>query len=389
MPEPIKPITPDISPDGVPLQPEATAKVDAPALTITPPVDKPTEAAPVIPEVKVEDKPEVTLDDFLDAGATHKEPAKKEDSAPVIPDVKPPVKLVVEPTAPVKPLARDFSDIDVEHKEAFERMSNEAFNKLKPLYLDRKQKIAELNAAQQKVTELEKGIVKIPESYYEHPNAVVLTPEFEAASNDAQLANGIQQHWENQLTAIREGAVEFENLGFDNKNNVIKTKVPADAKAEAYVLRALGEANNYAIGRKANLQAIVNTHKSKVGEAIGQLSAFEKQSFSAFDKPENENLRTLVEATKKTFHPSFANNPLLSGYSKSLVAIQQLVGIIQQLQAKVGAPTAPSTNGAPPAPIVPSDQRKAGPTAGSAGGGGGGAVIPEVTMDDFNAVKNN
>src|SRR5436305_1763019 len=89
-------------------------------------------------------------------------------------------------------------------------------------------KAGEPKVKEQQITELTANLEKakkggIPDSYYEHPNAYVLSPEFTTSSQRVSAAQTILNHWQEQYTELRGGAAEIMDIGYDANGNLVET----------------------------------------------------------------------------------------------------------------------------------------------------------------------
>lgn len=329
--------------DGIPSAEAKPTKVE----------DKPIKIE-VKPEDKVEDK--IKIDD------------KVEDKSKVVPQQK------------VDTDGRDYSEFSDDEKGLFKRMSNEAFNKLKPVYLEHKALKSQLEETNKKLEEAQKGIVKLPDNYYEHPQGFILTPDFMSAQSDVNRAEQVFNHWSSQLEKVREGAKEIELLGVDqNGNFTITSKIPADTTAEIKLQSYFNFAQQQLMNAQASVHSLARNHTTRYTSELNTLKDYEKRAFAAFEDPKNKaNLEPLVKSTLEVLPPAFRANPLATMVSKALVTISHLAGIINHLQNtkdKVEDKT-----------VV-----KGGPSAAEAAGDGGGGNKDkenEVSIDDFNRVKS-
>lgn len=373
----------DITPDGLPV-----ATTAAPPSSHVAPASAPSQASDSVPvdSVTTANPEEGTVDDddgsakdlnfesFIDAKSTVTEPKvvtspTKTTTPAATPATTPAAK--VEPAAPSN--ARDVSDLDDEDKPLFKQMSNEAFNKLKPI-------VKEHKALKQQVEQLKQG--RVPESYYEHPDAYILTPEFRSAAENVQRANLIYNHWVNQLQAVREGAREFDYLDTDPKTGqyVVSQKIAADVKSETQLLTYVNYAQNLMMNARAGLQQVQAGYNNYHAQAVNAIKQQENQYFSAFDKPENKDTYApLIRQQLEIIPPSFRSSPIAMAYAKSLVLNGVLAKLLNQAATKVGTSiTAKAT------PKHPAAQ----PTAGEAAGeGGGNGKSADVSFEDFSKIK--
>lgn len=347
-----------ITPDGIPLKAE-TPKVETTS-EVKPEIKE--EVKPEVKEEKQED-PDFDLSAFDAIKNSNILPLPKKEE--VKPDSKPEVKV------------RDLADIAPEHQPLFKQMSNEAFEKLKPIYLENKKTKEELAKRAQEVEALKAN--RLPDNYYEHPESVVLLPEYKETSRALSIAKSASDHWTRQFQAIEEGAEEIDELDMDEQGRLFvpgKTKVTPLLRAE--IIKRMGGAENVVREMQGRVENLVTGHKAKHSEAVGWLKNYETSLFPLFDKPEGEKFKPVIQDTINRFPTAFRSNPLLPFLAKSMLTIQNLVQIANGMKAQLEkAPKVPSTE---KQNLGPSSQDTIVDVSSKDKGG-------DVTMDDFNRVK--
>lgn len=392
----------EITPDGNPIQQSAAPQPTA--RTEPQPINKPaaeTEVEPTVIEKPSTEEPKNTdftdflkvRDDLVDEPKIIEKPEEKEPEVETVP------KDETTPVVPVKEQhkqtdARDYSDLDESEAKIFRAMSNEAFNKLKPAYIERKQLKTELADLKKKNEDLSKGIVQIPDSYYEHPNGFVLTPEFETVSAKLSLSQQILNHWEQQAQKIAEGSTDYDMLGIQNGQLIITGKVPADKSAEYTVQKYIRHADTQLTKQQVALEQLSTQFKSKNQEAKNWLDNFSKQTFGIFyDAEKGKTFEPVLQQVIKAFPPAYRNNPLAHDFARALIVLNQATGMLKELQDKtVEHPIKTKQEVIKKTRdgkiIDLNDRKKAGPTASDTGGASTETTNgSEVTFDDFEKVK--
>lgn len=392
------PSTAEISPDGV-ITP-STTEASAVQPRASEPAQIPSEPAQTTPAASA-DEPEFSLDAFelakhssekakpAEVKKTESEVEVEEKLTPAAADAKSktPAKVATSQKLPTTP--RDLSDVADEDKPLFERMSNDAFNKFKPIYKAHKELSAKAEAdakalaeKEALITQLKTGLVPVPESYYENENAFVLTPEFTQAADAVNLAESVRNHWANQLSAIAAGEKTYIGLVKDAQGNIRPTMpIPVDANTERQLQNNLAYTTEQVGQRKAALDSVATSFKAKAKEASGWLTNWEKGVFPIFEKPEGKESMEQAKDLISKFPPAYRNNPLVNALAKSLVLNNKFVQIIQASQAKTATSTTPQAKAAKTT-RAPSLEEVHGD------GGAAGNNDAEVTMDDFNKLKN-
>lgn len=290
-----------------------------------------------------------------------------------------------QPQAKVAPKAdktdnRDFTGIPIELVPHFKRMGNDAYNTLKPIFLKQQEEIA---ARDGKIKDLQVG--KIPDSYYEHERAYVLTPEFESAlhsNNEAQL---VYKHWEEQLNNVREGAKTYRTIVRNDKGQLAYgQELPADARAETQLMSLFTGAHNQLMTMGGKLQAVQESFKGNYSNAKQWVEDISDNTFSAFKDEKGPMAIAAKEYVNKTLPSVFRNNPLAGVLARSLVTNAEMYKLL--LAAKKHMDENGGMGKGKAAAKVASTRQ---PTNSDINnyGGSKGASDSEVTMDMFNAVK--
>lgn len=276
-----------------------------------------------IPEAKkeVEKKEEAKVED------------KKEDKK-TVPTTKPP--RLPDVTLPQKrdKEARDYSDLNTEEVEMFKKMGNEAYAKIYPMYKEHKK-------LQAKVVELEKASqdksVKLPDNYYEHPEAYVLHPTHTALTKKYETAQAIEQYWESQLALIKEGK-DWKMLTMDKDGNFVQSEpIAADGNADARVTKYLSQAMNQTAAIQADYKNFVDNFQNINKEVVGYVKNLEKTYFPFYDdaeltKPGMEPVKEIIDKAREALHPALKNNVLTPFLSKAYALILTMQQKITDLQ---------------------------------------------------------
>src|SRR6266404_5543209 len=188
---------------------EATKKInfndflDAAAIDKTPLVDKTTEKKKSVA---------TKLETGLEEKSVENEPViKEEEEKKQEVGVKTPTKTFKDKQG-LQP--RDVTGIPVELTEHFKNeMSRPAYEKIKPLIIERQQLLDSKKELEEKINKLKEG--GPPDSYYEHPAGFILTPDY---ANGLQTVNQAQQfvnHWEGQFQKVKSGSATYNTLNYD------------------------------------------------------------------------------------------------------------------------------------------------------------------------------
>jgi len=387
----------EISPDGIPAGEVAPVVETGGAVTTETTTE--TQAA-AEPEVSFEDFASLKDQPLMSKAGDKKPEEKKEEEVKVEGEVKtddkageqPPKEgKESEPNKAGQPLAtaskkgvvaRDYSGLPENMVPLFKTMGNQAFDALKPFYMEAVKAQAELAEFKKNPPVADKNA--IPASYYEHPEAYTLTPEYSAAANAAQESQLVLEHWRSQLDAVRNGATEYQTLARDpqTKQLVYGQNQKVDQRTQSYIENIFFNANNQAGTYQQKLAAVRAEYTSKHTALVNDIRGWEKKFFDVF---ENEK-HPLVPAYKDTlakFPAGVQNNVLAAPLAKALTSLTALINIVTELK-KTGGKVEPTTEEKKVAA-----QKKAGPTSGGASGAEETNGKDDVTLDDFNKVKES
>lgn len=314
----------------------------------------------------------VSLDDFLtvkDGEAPKKEEVKTEVKTE---DKVPPETKIVDKKGP-----RDVSDLDEKYQSFFKKdMSNKAYETLKPIVLEHKKLKEDLAAKEAELAEAKKGA--LPDSYYDNPKSILLAPEYENLVDLVDQAQLVSDHWKKQLVAVRKGDNKYQHLMKDAKGQFVLKETDVTDETETELQEILGFASNQTQKFQGKLEALIESHSTKVKDSVAAIKQMTLSTFPIFDHPEKgKALKPIVDDVIRKFPAVIRNSPAAELLARSLVTNHKLSEILQGFKAASGkVATNKSTT-------VKDDKRRAGPTAGEATGGGKGNGEPEVSVDDF------
>lgn len=360
---------PDIAAEQAALAAGAAAATQQTEQVVATQVEEPkseelTPAAKQAIEAEKAENELTSFDDFLKQKNTGDKPPATEATTTAKVDKVAPASKSVE--AATKTVERDFTGIAPEHQHLFKQMSNDAFNTLKAEYIENR-------TLKQQLADVKKG--GIPESYLEHEQAYVLTPEFAQQSERVTDAETIHQHYTSQLQALRGGAEEYTILQRNAQGQLV---VSAPIKADRGTIDQMADVRQSAyqqlLTAQAQLNAVGATHRQRATEYRQQLSDFDAKAFPVFkDKPE---LKAMVDDTiQKVLPKPYQNNPLAALFAKAVIIMTEQGKLLAQKQT--------TTQAAVPA-------KTASPSAAEIASGGASSTSgakEEVTMDMFQKAK--
>lgn len=358
-----------------PATPAATAVV-----AIAEPATVPKAGEELSPAAKqaalADDQGEISLDMFK--AQSNRSKQKAPDSATKLEATQ---AASTQATQAALPATRDVSVLPQEYQEAAKKMSNEAFGIFTKLVEERK-------TLGEQLSEAKKGA--LPDSYFEHEQAYVLTPEFATASDNVTQAETVLNHWSQQADALAAGADSYTTLVQGANGQLVQSApIKADRTTVNQINRAVTWAQQQYMTAQASLQAVGQTHKARAAETKNWVDNFERSAFKVFDeKPE---YKALVSDTKaKLLHKSLHGNILANAFAKAVILLDHQARALAQQTAGGAAPAATQqpVKAAAQQPVKAAAQ----PSAAAIAGGGVATVAKagsneDVTMDDFYKAK--
>ena len=282
-------------------------------------------------EVHIEDTPASDENPFAI-------PAKKDEPKPAEADPEPP-KPGDKHAEPNAHRSRDYSKFHPDDAAILKKLPNELYAKYSvelPKLREQAKKAAELEA---KLTETAKG----PQYLHEHPEAVVLTPEYRTAVNDLQQTEFEAQHYREQLLKIRRGESWKTIDGWTKEGQPVygaERKAPEgntiDLEADVAVSGAYNKLLRDADGLKTQLSSLVSSHSTRAQRVVEEVRTSTRKLFPdiELDKLEGED-KQVAEIIKKAIHPAFANHPQSEPLIYAGVQITRMRRMLLETQEKL------------------------------------------------------
>lgn len=219
--------------------------------------------------------------------------------------------------------ARDYSDLDEAEKQIFQRMSNDAYNKLLPIYKEHKE-------LKPKFEKLQKDASSYKDArWYDHENAYMLSPE---VSNLQTQYNNLQfeeKYWQDQLAKLRAGQ-PANRLIIQNNQYGAGDEMPAGGQAEAEVLSNLQKAQIYQQQIMQNMQGFAENFKGRYKTMQQQLSDYGTKLFGQLP-PELDNK---AKAVLESFPAEVRGRAEYNLLSKAAVVINALMARLNEVERR-------------------------------------------------------
>ncbi len=285
---------------------------------------------------KEEHEDKIRLSDFdelinkIDNTETNNEKGDKEKTAER--------NLVKEEKVPKQ---RDYSIFSEEEQKLFKGTSNEVYEYLKnvlPKLKETESKYNELLNKQQQQSQPQQQPQQTqskPTSFYDHPDAYLLSDEYRNTAMKYQMSNAEEQHWTEQLQRLRSGETKLTDfLGYDDKGNPkfseIEIKPDMVSKAEVQLIKNIQAANYAKQNTLQELSKYTETHKKNYSDSISKIKEMENNFLSMYNEksPRYKDIQTFIN----NIPPAFHNDPLLSPMSKMYAMILDLIDIAKKMK---------------------------------------------------------
>lgn len=252
-----------------------------------------------------------------------------------------------------KAKGRDYSIFSQEEQALVKTAPNALFNHLKDVLPKLRTENATLKT---ELDNAKKGIVKVPDSWNEHPDAYVLTPEYRQFRQAHAMVSEEEAHWLEQLENVENGRAWNGITGRDEAGNLIKDKEVADnsVRSKDYINQQLALARQYKgqfsakvgdlkTNHQKNYQGAVNTIREGV-KTYCPWTTDEKLLATEieFENPETKKIEkasigNTIKAAYNILPPVFRSHPLAEVFANTFVvnAIAQQKLRLLQGQVKV------------------------------------------------------
>jgi len=345
-------------------------------------VDLGRKNAPAAPDASAH---EIDFDDmeFVDKPAPNgKAPAKAEQGKPadeVDPSFEPEIPAdeetdteeTEEPADPADnliPAKRDYSKLDPEVAKIARKLPNK-------LYAEFKDKLQEWKTAANDAVKLKEENARLtkeaPRYLAEHSEAYKLAPQFKEASELYSDAAYEENHWRQQLIAIKSGQPWTKLKGYREDGSPITEPQPApedgnlDVSSEVEVAQLLQAAGTMKARARQATQQFVAAHKEFHGSAMRQADEAYQKFFPNL-KPETytKEEQNYAKSVDNLIPPAFKDHPLSRFMAPAFISVRRVVAYAKKLEDQIAASKSKTL------PTMP--RRSA---ASAAGGSRGGEIV--------------
>jgi hypothetical protein len=226
--------------------------------------------------------------------------------------------------------ARKFDGLADDEITLFKNMSQEAYNRLYPMFLDHKK-------SEERIKELETAAVTADQRrWYEEPNAYQLHPDYAAATATDSNLNTELSFWQEQLAAVEDNK-PWNQLVYNDSNGkreYIRGEVQdPSSMAKAQILSNISQCQQY---KSTNANRIANIQQNFAGKYKSyndSLSNADKTMFGKLELDKNPELNNTYNEWLAQFPKEFRGQLPYQMLAKSAAVITGLVKKLRETEA--------------------------------------------------------
>lgn len=237
---------------------------------------------------------------------------------------QPPTPQLSTPQA--KP-SRDYSGLSPEEVRLFKAMSNEAYEKLLPIYKNSKNppENIELKTLKEQLEAQQKS------RWYDHEQAYTLSPDYAAVKSNLDDLTFEENYWQQQL-AKAEAGEPVQILTKKNPDGTYTASDPMEVtpQIKAQLIASLTKAAQFKTTVQDRLQGLQSSYSNNWKSYQSNLERVDKEAFSKLDMA-HAGVKAEYENWLNKFPVETRGQLQTQMLAKSMVVIQ---GLIQQLNQK-------------------------------------------------------
>lgn len=252
---------------------------------------------------------------------------------------------------------RDYSPFDPDEVKALKKLPNREFSLVAPLLAKYKTERTELVDLRTKNTELLGQLAGkgIPQSWYEHPQAYTLTPEYGQIASTYNRLSTEQAHYQQQLELAAAGEEWTYITGYQKDGTPLySSPIAGGPKAQGALMGILSQAGSkmeHLNGRAQSIREGFNhRHQSDI-QGLHNAIDQEIAKLNPELKPKDE----AVKEVHSKLPPTFKGHPMAINVAKLVSVVVNQAQMLDKLQKAQGIKAAAKV-----------DRKLAGPGAGTA-----------------------
>lgn len=207
------------------------------------------------------------------------------------PSTQPKSDITTSPIRPSQPGALGTSQrtyMNEEEKKLFRDMSNEAYNRIYPLWSQHQRgefvPKSEIDKVRREAEEQAKQVKS--ERFYDHPKAYLLSEDYSNAQHDVAIYRDIVDHYRTALANVTAGKGFFRILPDEKEKFIIDTRqeIPASPQAHAYITAELSKFYGMQMQAEQNVRSLETNYGQRFTPIKQALDKVEVQVFEKFEK---------------------------------------------------------------------------------------------------------
>lgn len=227
---------------------------------------------------------------------------------------------------------RDFTGFDESEVEKLKKMSNDAFEFVRPRLLTEKELKGKVKDLESKLANASKDA--LPDNYFEHPEAYLLDKNYNKALNNLSIVADEMAAWEDSLLKARGGEEWIEYQWDAKRNGYVQIKRPPGPESELYIEKALARGNQLKQQLESEVQSSMQTHKQRSEKLRSNVRERENVIFPQYSDPDilkkDPVMKSLADYLAEG---GLENNALLPTCCKFYAHAMKLQERVEELEA--------------------------------------------------------
>ena len=230
--------------------------------------------------------------------------------------------------------SRDYSGLPEADVAVLKKLPNTIYNHLAPVLRERATLQSENTRLQTEIKKWTENPNRVPDNWFQSPQAFTLTPEFNQLSVTSMRATTEGQHWEAQLIAIEQGAKEIQNISYNPQTGQYFNSgmLPVTPELKIKLQSAINQARTIESQCQQQAQVLQQTFAQKATEYKNYYG--EQDKYFAMLPPDLRPDDKIAKELLDVLHPFDKASPIAQLASKMYSVIKKQGEKIKALSAK-------------------------------------------------------
>jgi hypothetical protein len=223
--------------------------------------------------------------------------------------------------------SRKFEGLTEDEVSIFKNMSQEAYEKLYPMYLDSKKSADRIKELEETSKSLENR------RWYEEENAYQLHPDFKSAQKLSDNLDTEEEFWQNQLTAVEKGE-KWYKLSTNDKGEYLYGEIQEPSpEAKSQIINNLTKVAQYKTHAASKIEDIKSTFSDRYKKFNQGLTEVDKEIFGNLKFDSDPAIKTDYDTWLNRLPSEFRNQLPYQMLAKSAAVIGGLVKVLRSREA--------------------------------------------------------